>query len=292
MQRAAEERMLMPSIPTRRNVVQTLAAAGLGLAMPSPVRAAHLPNEPMILGVFPYLPALQIGRRFGPVASAFAEICGRQVSLQTKSTFPAFRQLLLQGHYDIAVVHPFFCADAMAEQAYRPIGRLREDLSALIVAPVERRLAQFDDLRGEIVATPPRLSAVFQLVEQELERQRLTGPDGVKLELFRTKTACMHAVASGTAAACALPGFALAQLKSFEPIAMEPKFGTDSIPGIVLIGHSRLGERTLGRLQETVLGWGSNPAGQRVLQNLGWSGFVPVQAGEYDAARLRPRADT
>ena len=125
----------------------------------------------------------------------------------------------------------------------------------MIVAPVERRLAQFDDLRGEIVATPPRLSAVFQLVEQELERQRLVGPDGVKLELFRTKTACMHAVASGTAAACALPGFALAQLKSFEPIAMEPKFGTDSIPGIVLIGHSRLGERTLGRLQETVLGW-------------------------------------
>lgn len=284
--------MLMPSIPTRRNVVQTLAAAGLGLAMPRPVRAAHPRNGPMVLGVFPYLPALQIGRRFGPVASSFAEICDTQVSLQTKSTFPAFRNLLLQGHYDIALVHPFFCADAMAEQPYRPLGRLREDLSALIVAPIERRLAQFDDLRGEVVATPPRLSAVFQLVEQELARQGLAGPDGVELELFRTKTACMHAVASGTAAACALPGFALAQLKSFEPIAMEPKFATASIPGIVLIGHGRLGERTLGRLQETVLGWEADVAGRRVLENLGWSGFIPVQAGEYDAARLRSRADT
>ena len=214
------------------------------------------------------------------------------MSLQTKSTFSAFRHLLLQGHYDFAVVHPFFCADAMAEQAYRPLGRLREDLSALIIAPIERRLARFDDLRGEIVATPPRLSAVFQLVEQELARRGLAGPDGVKLELFRTKTACMHAVASGTAAACALPGFALAQLKSFEPIAMEPKFGTDSIPGIVLIGHGRLGERTLDRLQETVLGWESTPAGRLVLENLGWSGFIPVRTGEYDVARLRRKADT
>jgi ABC-type phosphate/phosphonate transport system substrate-binding protein len=285
--------MLMSSIPTRRNVVRALAAAaGLGLAVPRPIRAASPPGHPMVLGVFPYLPALQIGRRFGPVASAFAEICDRQVSLQTKSTFSAFRQLLLQGHYDLAVVHPFLCADAMAAQPYRPIGRLREDLSALIVAPIERRLAQFADLRGEIVATPPRLSAVYQLVEQELAHQGLAGPDGVALELFRTKTACMHAVASGTAAACALPGFALAQLKSFEPIAMEPKFATASIPGIALIGHGRLGERTLGRMRETVLGWEANPAGRRVLENLGWSGFKPVQAGEYDAARLRPRADT
>ena len=282
----------MPSIPTRRNVVQTLAAAGLGLAMPIPIRAAHLPNEPMILGVFPYLPALQIGRRFGPVASAFSEICGRQVSLRTKSTFPAFQQLLLQAHYDVALVHPFFCADAMAAHDYRPIGRLREDLAALIVAPIERRLERFDDLRGETVATPPRLSAVFQLVEQELTGQDLAGPDGVKLEVFRNKTACMHAVASGNAAACALPGFALAQLKSFEPIAMEPKFGTASIPGIVLIGHSRLGEPTLGRLQETVLGWESTEAGRLVLENLGWSGFIPVRTGEYDVARLRRKADT
>lgn len=285
--------MLMPSIPTRRNVVQTLAAAaGLGLAMPTPIQAADTANDPMVFGVFPYLPALQIGRRFGPVASTFAEVCGRQVSLQTKSTFPAFQNLLLQGHYDIALVHPFLGADAMVGQEYLPIGRLREDLAALIVAPVERRLEHFNDLRGETVATPPRLSAVFQLVEQELARQHLAGPDGVKLELFRTKTACMHAVASGTTAACALPGFALAQLKTFEPIAMEPKFGTPPIPGILLIGHCRLGEQTLGRLQETVLGWESDSAGQLVLGNLGWSGFIPVKAGEYDVARLRPRAAT
>ena len=117
-------------------------------------------------------------------------------------------------------------------------------------------------------------------------------PGSAQAAVVPLATACMHAVASGDAAACALPGFALAQLKSFEPIAMEPKFGTASIPGIVLIGHSRLGEPTLGRLQETVLGWESTEAGRLVLENLGWSGFVPVQPGEYDAARLRPRADT
>lgn len=285
--------MILPSSQGRRAVVRGLAAAaGVGLTLPKPIRAEGPAADPLVFGVFPYLPALQIGRRFGPVATTFAEICDRQVSLQTKSTFPAFQHLLLQGHYDVALVHPFFCADAMAAQAYRPLGRLREDLAALIVAPIERRLASFDELRGEIVATPPRLSAVYQLVYQKLAHQGLTGADGVKLEVFRNKTACLHAVASGTAAACALPAFAMAQLKSFEPIAMEPKFGTASIPGIVLIGHSRLGELTLGRLQETVLGWESSPAGRQVLENLGWSGFIPVRPGEYDVARLRPRADT
>jgi len=282
----------MPYCLTRRSLTgQLSAASALGLASVLPVRSARPAEDPIVFGVFPYLPALQIGRWFGPVASCFEALCSRPVSLQTKPTFSAFRHLLLEGHYDIALLHPYFYAEALAEQDYRPLGRLREDLRAVVIAPKERRLEGFVDLRGETLATPPPLSAVVQLVEQELARQRLDGPDGVQLARLRTKTACLHAVASGTAEACAFPPFALAQLEAFEPVAMEPKFSTPSIPGIVLAAHARLGERTLARLRADILGWHGEPNGQSILKNLGWTGFVEVEPEDYAMSRLRPKVD-
>jgi ABC-type phosphate/phosphonate transport system substrate-binding protein len=274
----------------RRGVLRRLAGLGFGLAVPGTLRTATAATdaaaEPLALGIFPYLPALQIGRQFGPLASAFAGLCARPVSLRTKSTFPAFRQLLLDGHYDLALLHPFLFADAMAVQDYRPLGRLREDLAAIVVARHEQPIERFADLAGATLAVPPSLSAVAQLVQHELRREGLTGPDGVRLVFHRTKSACLHAVASNAAAACALPGFVLDQLELFEPIALEPKFATPAIPGVLLVAHGRLGDGHVAALREAVLGWDNAAAGVELLHALGWSGLVPVRPGEYDRTRL------
>lgn len=298
--------MKLGSSADRRGALRRLAALGLGALtalpsvaaamspLPSPAvadsraenGAVGLADRPLVLGVFPFLPALQIGRRFGALAEALAELCARPVSLQTKSSFPAFRQLLLDGHYDIALLHPFLYADATSVQDYRPLGRLREDLGAVVIVRAERRIERFADLRGQAIAVPPRLSAVAQLVRHELRRHDLAGPDGVRLLYQRTKLACLHAVANATAEACALPGFALDQLDAFKPIALDAKFETPSIPGLVLVAHARLGDERIAGLSRTVLGWADDPAGQQLLQALGWSGLVPVRPGEYDRSRL------
>lgn len=280
---------LAPAVD-RRSALRHLAGLALGLgpglAAAARARAGDARGEPLLLGIFPYLPALQIGRRFGPLAGAFAELCGRPVSLKTKSTFSAFRDLLLVGHYDLALLHPFLYADAAAVQDYRPLGRLREDLAAVLVARAGRRVASFADLRGQTIAVPPRLSAVAQLVEHELARDGLAGPDGVHLAFHRSKTACLHAVASDLAAACALPPFALDQLAAFAPVAMEPKFQTPAIPGLVLVVHGRLGQAHIAELGRAVLGWADEPAGRELLRALGWTELVAVQPGEYDRTRL------
>jgi phosphonate transport system substrate-binding protein len=285
----------------RRGAFRHLAALGLGVLTSLPASAdasvatedaaaaepaAETADRPLVLGVFPYLPALQIGRRFGALAGAVAELCDRPVSLQTKSSFPAFRQLLLDGHYDIALLHPFLYADATGVQDYRPLARLREDLRAVVIARTERPIERFADLRGAAIAVPPRLSAVAQLVQHELRREGLAGPDGVRLLYQRTKPACLHAVVSDAAVACALPGFALDQLEMFSPIALDAKFETPPIPGLVLVAHGRLGDEPIASLRQAVLGWADDPAGQQLLQALGWSGLVGVLPGEYDKARL------
>lgn len=248
-------------------------------------------TSPVNFGVFPYLPALEIGRQFGPMASALASVIRRPVSLQTKSGFPAFQAALLEAHYDIALLHPFFYADVAPIQDYRPLARLQEDLSGVIVAPKERHIAGFADLVGETIAVPPALSAVAKLVALELRRLGLDGPDGVTLAHYRTKTACLHAVVGGRASVCAVPGFALRQLDRFPSMVLEAKFETAAIPGILFVGHGRLGEANLQMLEETLVSWNSSDEGRRLLAGLGWSGIVPIVPGQYDTAQLRLEID-
>lgn len=277
----------MRSAPARRDALRLLVAS---LAMGATPAAAITPQPtepPLTFGVFPFLPALEIGRRFGPISTALAEMIGRPISLQTKTDFEAFRRFLLDGRYDIAFLHPFLYADAASVQDYRPLGRIREDLAAFIVAGKEDRCASFRDLCGRVLALPPRLSGVAQLAMHELEEQRLLGPGDVQVEYHRTKSSCIHAVISGSAAACALPGFVLDQLHAFASIELEPKFQTRPVPGILLAAHGRLGESELERLRGMVLELEHNPAGQSLLAGFGWTGFVPAAPAQYDIAHLR-----
>lgn len=273
--------------PDRRDVLRLLVA---GLAIRATSAAAETPaaaEPPLAFGVFPFLQALEIGRRFGPISSAFAEMLGRPISLQTKTDFESFRRFLRDGRYDIAFVHPFLYADAVTAQDYQPLGRVREDLTAFIVAGRTSDLRGFDDLRGRVLALPPRLSGVAQLAMCELEEQRLLGPDGVHVEFHRTKASCIHAVVSGTAAACVLPGFILGRLATFAAAELEPKFNTRSVPGLLFVAHAALGEPMLARLRAVVLDLDRHPAGESLLAAFGWSGFIPAEPALYDTARLR-----
>lgn len=257
-----------------------IAAAGL-------VAADQAVSEPVSFGVFPYLPSLEIGRQFGPMATALSLILDRPVGLRTKSDFPAFSTALQEARYDIALLHPFLYRDIAPVQDYRPLVRLEDDLTAVVVAPTEYALRGFADLRGDTLAAPPALSAVAKLVELQLRRDGLDGPDGVRLAHYRTKTACLHAVVTGQATACVIPSFFLNQIKGAAAVALQAKFSTASIPGLLFVGHGRLGEKTLDQLQRALAGWKDEPDGRRLLAGLGWSGLAPIGPDDYDFAELR-----
>ncbi len=276
---------------TRRRLLDRLAL-GLGAAAVPRHASSDLPTiAPLTFGVFPYLPALEIGRQFGPMATALARVVERPVSLQTKGGFPAFLAALLEARYDVALLHPFLYADVAAIQDYRPLARLQEDLAGVIVGPAAQHIAGFADLRGQTIAVPPALSAVAKLVALELQRLGLDGPDGVTLAHYRTKTACLHAVVAGRTSVCALPGFALGQLAKFPSVALEAKFETTAIPGILFVGHGRLREAGLRQLERTLISWNASAEGRRLLARLGWRGIVPIVPGEYDTADLRQALD-
>jgi len=279
---------LVRRLRSSRRRLFAAGAAGLGvIAAAGLVAADQAVSEPVSFGVFPYLPTLEIGRQFGPMATALSAVLDRPVELRTKGDFAAFGTALHAARYDIALLHPFLYGEIAHVQDYRPLARLEDDLTAVVVAPAERTLRGFDDLRGDILAVPPALSAVAKLVELELRRAGLDGPDGVPLAYYRTKTACLHAVATGQATACAIPSFLLGQINGAAGVTLEAKFSTASIPGLLFVGHGRLGGRKLDRLQQTLVGWKHEPDGRRLLAVLGWSGLAPSSSDDYDLAELR-----
>ncbi len=277
----------MRSATARRDALRLLAASLAMGAGPAAAFTLEPVEPPLTFGVFPFLPALEIGRRFGPVSTALAEMLGRPVALQTKTDFESFHRFLCDGRYDLALMHPFLYADAAAAQDFRLLGRIREDLAAFIVAGKADNCRDFKDLCGKVLAMPPRLAGVTQLAMHELEERRLLGPGDVRVEFHRTKSSCIHAVVNGSAAACVLPGFVLNQLKAFTSFELEPKFHTQAVPGILLAAHARLGEPTLKCLQEAVLTLDRIPAGHNLLASFGWTGFVPATPTQYDIAHLR-----
>lgn len=277
--------------PNRRRLLGCLAAALTTVALPHLAVADMPPSQPVSFGVFPYLPALEVGRQFGPLATALSAILDRPVSLQTRSGFAAFRAALHEARYDIALLHPFLYGDIAEVQDYRPLARLKDDLAGVVVAPVDKVITGFADLRGDTLAVPPALSAVAQLIELELRRAGLDGPDGVRLAHYRTKTACVHAIRTGQATACAIPGFFLDQLKAAASVPLEAKFSTKSVPGILFVGHGRLGDAAIDRLQRALIDWNDTANGRRLLAGLGWRGLAPIGPGDYDTAELRLRVD-
>jgi phosphonate transport system substrate-binding protein len=237
------------------------------------------------LGVFPYLPVLMIDRIFGPVAAQLAEDLGRPVHLKTKPTFERFLEELRAKSYDIILVHPFFYVEARDEHDYVPLARLEEPLTAVVMVREGDRLESLADLKGEKIALPSALAAVSELVKASLLDVGLVPGVHVSLEHYRSKPSCLRAVATGRAAACALPRFALSQIDPDNDLKLRLLFETDAVSNFVFAAHPRLPEADRTNLCNSILAWPFTAAGRQILAGGAWSRFVAAHDQDYDEVR-------
>jgi phosphonate transport system substrate-binding protein len=243
--------------------------------------------EPYRLGVFPYLPVLAIDRIYGPVAAQLAEDLGRPVHLKTKSTFAKFAEELRNETYDIILVHPFFYVEARDEHHYEPLARLEEPLTAVVVVRDGDPLETLADLKGKTIGLPPALAAVTELVSASLIDAGLVPGVDVALEHYRSKPSCLQAVASGRAAACGLPHFALAQIDPNNERKLRLLFETDPVSNFLFAAHARVPESDRIDLGKSILAWPFTAKGRKILAGGAWSRFVLARDQDYDEIRRR-----
>jgi len=280
-----------PSAPRRRWL--PLLVAGLwavsSLSWHAPAASADSLAAPQLdgyrLGVFPYLPVLMIDRVFGPVAAQLAEDLGRPVHLKTKPDFEKFLAELREESYDIILVHPFFYIEAHDRHRYLPLARVEEPLTGVVMVREGDRLETLADLKGKTLALPPALAAVSELVKLALFKTGLVPDVHVRLEHYRSKPSCLHAVAAGRAAACGLPRFALAQIDPDNDLELRPVFETEAVSNFVFAVHARVPEADRTNLCNSILAWPFTAAGRSILAGGAWSRFVPARDQDYDPVR-------
>jgi ABC-type phosphate/phosphonate transport system substrate-binding protein len=266
----------------RRAVLATLAASALGA---NDLRAISQAGV-CTLGIFPYLPALNIGDLFAPMAIEFGTALGVDIQLRTRETFEKFSADLAAGVYDIALLHPFLYVECHEAQDYLAIARVDQDLRAVIVSRSTRPIGKLEELRGQTLALPPRGSGVSYLVRSALLEEGLLEQADLRLHHHQTKVSCLHAVAAGEAAGCAVPSFLGDQLEAMREMRLAPVWRSPPIAGLAIATHPRLPASSRAALLACMTAWPSSDRGRALLARLAWPRIVAAQDSDYDHTRL------
>jgi ABC-type phosphate/phosphonate transport system substrate-binding protein len=236
-------------------------------------------------GVFPYVPALTIDRIFGPIAASFAAELGRPVYLKTRSTFEQFADQLNDQAYDIIFVHPFFYVQAADHHDYLPLARLEGRLTAVAIVRAERPWRTWSDLAGKIVALPPALAAVSELVRVALVDAGLIPGIDTTLWHYRTKASCLQAVGVGAADACVLPRFVLPQIEAIGERKLRIMAEGPTINHLVFATHPRVPGSDRSKLLSLILSWPDTEQGRAIIAIGSWPRFVTARDADYAQVR-------
>lgn len=241
-------------------------------------------------GVFPYLPALSIDRIFGPVALSLCHAIDYPLSLKTKPTFEKFFEELARGHYDIAFLHPMFYVAAHDRFGYQPLARVDAALQAVLLVDAGSKAQTLEDLAGRVIALPPRLAAVSEMMEAELRARGLQPGRDVELRHFRNKASCLQAVAIGSAAACGVPKFITHQIQRARYMNLRTMFESRPLPHFAFVTHERVPEEHNAAMRQTIVNWPNTAEGRDILASGAWGRFVEAHDADYDPVRrLRER---
>jgi phosphonate transport system substrate-binding protein len=222
---------------------------------------------------------------FGPVAASMQAAIGHQVRLESVQTFADFGRAIAKQRYDIALIQPFDYPKVVEELGYIPLAQLAVPLVTQFFVRDNSKYKNLEDLRGTTIAMPPALAANSRMALRALYDNNLIPGSDVQLRYFNSHDSCIQQVWAGKASAC---GTARPPIQIFEK-RMQAKlhaiYDTPSIPHIVFVANSRIPAEERSKLQELIVNWSKNKAGQKLLKNLGFPGFVMPKPAEYTVMR-------
>jgi phosphonate transport system substrate-binding protein len=236
------------------------------------------------LGVFPFLPALQIGERFAPAALDLGDALDAQIQLRTKDTVADYAAQLAAGTYDIVLVHPFLYLDGHDQQGYRALARADRQVRAVLVGRRHLPARRLTDLRGATIAIVPR-TAVAELLRAALLEEGLASGADLRLQPHQTRMACLQAVASGDAVGCVIPSTLSDELPALARLDLVQVWQSGPIGCAVMAVHPRVPAEVAERLRQRMIGWSDTPQGQAILRGLSWPRVLDVADGDFDAVR-------
>ncbi len=250
-------------------VVIALAMLILALGSPSPAQAADQRTlDSDKFGVFPYLSAIRLDKIYAPVTGELSKNLGRKVRFRTSSTFEKFLANIKAEDYDIALIQPFWYPVAVDQHGYLPLLRTEEPFVSLVMVLEDSALRTLDDLRGEVVATPPAFVPVVHMARSALIERGLVPRENVTLRAYKSVDSCFHQVVIGEASACVTPPFAFRSVEKSMGVKFRTLLETPGIPNLALVVHPRVPEQDRDRIKQAILSWSDTESGQALLGNM------------------------
>lgn len=262
---------------------------------PLGVRSAPPHDGPLILAIHPYLPAPEIQRRFGPLASHLGRALRREVSVRVGQDYDQHIAAIGLDQVDIAFLGPASYVRMVERYGRKPIlARFQTGddphLYGVIAVRRDSPLQRLEGLKGRRFAFGDPQSTMSHIVPRYMLRQAGIGLDDLAMHRFLgSHRNVALAVLAGDYDAGAMKREVYDE---FAPRGLRALAVSPPSPDHLFVTRADLPAADVARLRQALLRLGETPAGRDLLKRLhpGLTALIPAQDGDYDALRVMVRA--
>jgi phosphonate transport system substrate-binding protein len=239
-----------------------------------PVQAAG--DGALIFGVFPYLSPRQMTEQFNPLKDYLEKTLGRPIELRSAKDYSSFIEGTGRGDYDFIFNAPQLARLAQKREGFRPLAQTGYRIQIIAVTRKDSTVKSLKDLRGQSISIGARTSLTHQIMRDELRKAGLELDRDVKYLDTAYFSNVLQSVIRGDAIAGATGTALLSGAPAEERDQLREFFRAKEAPGFILIGHPRLGNETLAKLQKALYAFNDSPEGKVYFDKTKMSDFRPV----------------
>jgi len=236
-------------------------------------------------GVFPHMSPLRIERKYAPVALAFGTLLKKPVKLSTATKMDKFRDRVMKGTFDIALIPPLDIVPIVDEGGYIPLAR-RKSTPASIVVTEDSSIKKVADLQGKTLGLPDG-TPVNIILQLTLNDRGFVGGNAIDFKLFNNVQACLHKLLLKSVDACgSASGTAIKMFQNKMNIKFREIMQTEAFPHMLFVAHPRLSSAERHTLTQLILGQDIIEKGQNTIQAPGkYADYTSYKSTDYDVIR-------
>ena len=242
------------------------------------------PVKPLEVGIVPYLSARVLVTSYEPMRHYLEKALHRPVKIYTAAGFKQFFLNAQHGDYDLILSAAHFARILQKDNQYTPVARFAAVNHALIVTALNSPIKSIQDLRGQTIAVPDRLSLSSVVVLSYLRDAGLQ-PD-IDLHLLEVPSfaSAIFSLQKGHAtAAISAPGI-LTQMPKELSKSVKTLNDAGEFLRLVILTHPRIGKKYADRIKQALFKFGSESTeGKQFLTRTGAGAIIPVTAKDMES---------